>query len=328
MKQALLILSLLISMPALASHHHHSSISMVSADVSSKIDRFATRMAVEYQFNKQEVHDFLVRTEPNMEVFKFFNRRAKKNFTPEELEELKLLAALRIQHGVEFWSANQKALEKAERTYGVPAEIIVGLIGIETSYGSYLGKFKEHQVLVTLAFYGNHRSSYFQNELENFLVLSREFGWDKTNIPCSYAGAVGIPQFMPDNMKPYAVDFDGDGQIDLMNPADAIGSVASFLSQHGWVKGQPIATRANSRIKGRTFVLRTLPGPAPTIWTKQKNFSVIRAYNPLDSYAMAIFILATKVKDVKDHQLEPINIDPVQILDPPDDIVSDSHDDK
>ena len=274
-------------------------------------------MAAQHQFDRQEIHDFLTRTEPNMDVFKFFNRKAKKNFTPEELEELKLLAQLRIQHGVEFWNKNQKALDKAQLVYGVPAEVIVGLIGIETSYGSYLGKFKEHQVLVTLAFYGDHRSSYFQTELESFLVLSREFGWDRENIPCSYAGAVGIPQFMPDNMKPYAVDFDDDGRVDLMDPADAIGSVASFLSQHGWVKGEAIATRTGARIARKTFVLRTLPGPAPTIWKKQENFTVIRRYNPLDSYAMAIFILANKVKDVKDHQLEPIEIDSVQIEAPP-----------
>ncbi len=290
---------------------------MTTSDVSVKINSFAEHMAQAHSFNRQEIHDFLISTEPVTDIFKFFTRRPKKNFTPEELEELKTLAQLRIQHGVEFWNKNEDALTRAEKTYGVPAEIIVGLIGIETSYGSYLGKYKEHQVLVTLAFYGNHRQDYFRTQLEDFLVLAREYAWDRTKIPSSYAGAVGIPQFMPDNMKPYAVDFNGDGRIDLMDSDDAIGSVANFLAQHGWVKGEAMATRTNARVSGKTFVLRTLPGPAPTIWTKQQNFHVIREYNPLDSYAMSIFILANKVKDVKAHQIEQINIDPIQIEVPP-----------
>src|SRR5271167_2062033 len=279
MKQAFMILLFLIAAPAMAAHKHHhprSPIAMTTGDVSSKINYFSEHMAQAHNFDRQEIHDLLISTEPVKDIFKFFSRKPKKNYTPEELEELKLLAQLRIQHGVEFWNKNEAALTKAEKTYGVPAEIIVGLIGIETSYGSYLGKYKAHQVLITLAFYGNHRQDYFRTQLEDFLVLAREFGWDRTKIPSSYAGAVGIPQFMPDNMKPYAVDFNDDGQIDLMEPADAIGSVANFLSQHGWVKGAPMATRTKGRIPGRTFVLRTLPGPAPTIWTKQQNFHVIR----------------------------------------------------
>ena len=288
----------------------------VNTSTGSKIDRFADRMSKVYNFDRQEIYEFLTNTQPVTDIFKYFGKRPQKKYTPAEMEELKRLAQVRIENGVKFWNAHEDALARAEKEYGVPAEVIVGLIGIETSYGSYLGHFKEHQVLVTLAFYGSHRQDYFRTQLEDFLVLSREYSWDRTNIPCSYAGAVGIPQFMPDNMKPYAVDWNHDGQIDLMDPDDAIGSVASFLNQHGWVRGEPIATPTKNKVYHKTFVLRTLPGPSPTVWTKRQNFEVIRRYNPLDSYAMSIFILASKVKDIKQNQIEPINIDKVQILVP------------
>src|SRR5271167_4224957 len=320
MRTLIAISLMLITMTAFASHHHkkHSSpITMtVNTSTGSKIDRFADRMSKVYNFDRQEIYEFLTNTQPVTDIFKYFGKRPQKKYTPAEMEELKRLAQVRIENGVKFWNAHEDALARAEKEYGVPAEVIVGLIGIETSYGSYLGHFKEHQVLVTLAFYGSHRQDYFRTQLEDFLVLSREYSWDRTNIPCSYAGAVGIPQFMPDNMKPYAVDWNHDGQIDLMDPDDAIGSVASFLNQHGWVRNEPIATPTKNKVYHKTFVLRTLPGPSPTVWTKRQNFEVIRRYNPLDSYAMSIFILASKVKDIKQNQIEPINIDKVQILVP------------
>jgi membrane-bound lytic murein transglycosylase B len=102
-----------------------------------------------------------------------------------------------------------------------------------------------------------------------------------------------------------------------MDPEDAVGSVSNFLAQHGWVAGRPIATRATKRVRHKTFVLRTLPGPTPTVWAKTQNFHVIREYNPLDSYAMAIFILATKVKEVVDHQVDVPALDELQIEVPP-----------
>lgn len=320
----LLMLFPLVSFAGTKSHHRHhthkkSPIAMTTRSIEVQMKRFAKTMASKHNFDEQETYAFLVSVQPNRDVFRFFTKHASKRFTPEELDHLREMAKLRVDHGVEFWNANRQALSRAEKQYGVPAEIIVGLIGIETNYGNYLGKFKEHEVLVTLSFYGNYRRAYFQTQLEHFLLLSKQYNWDKTNIPCSYAGAIGIPQFMPDNMKPYAVDWNNDGQIDLMDPSDAIGSVANFLSQHGWVSGEPIATKTNKRIRGKTFVLRTLPGPEPSTWKREKNFNVIRQYNPLNSYVMSIFILSTKVKDEMKHQPDVDTLDYVQIVVPTND---------
>jgi membrane-bound lytic murein transglycosylase B len=144
----------------------------------------------------------------------------------------------RIAGGTKFWSAHRSALERAERAYGVPAQYVVAIIGIETFYGRYTGRFRVVEALTTLAFDYPPRADYFRGELENYLLLARASGVDAFSVRGSYAGAIGIPQFMPASTRRYAVDFDGDGAIDLRHSvADAIGSVANFLSQHGWQRG-------------------------------------------------------------------------------------------
>ena len=158
----------------------------------------------------------------------------------------------RIQAGVEFWDTHADALARAETEYGVPAEIIVGIIGVETIYGRNTGSFRVLDAITTLAFaYPGTpnrltRMEYFRGELENTLLFARESGIDPFSLLGSYAGAVGLPQFMPGSIRQYAVDFDNDGQIDLRNsPVDAIGSVANFLVQHGWQRGEPIVFPAS-----------------------------------------------------------------------------------
>jgi membrane-bound lytic murein transglycosylase B len=140
--------------------------------------------------------------------------------------------------GVKFWSAHRRALERAEREYGVPAQYVVAIIGVETFYGRYMGRFRVVDALTTLAFDYAPRADYFRSELENYLLLARDSGVDVFSVRGSYAGAIGIPQFMPASTRRYAVDFDGDGAVDLRHSvADAIGSVANFLSRHGWQRG-------------------------------------------------------------------------------------------
>ena len=153
---------------------------------------------------------------------------------------------IRIAAGLAFWNAHADALARAEKEYGVPAEIIVGILGIETLYGKNTGNFRVVDVLTTLAFdYPDTptraaRMDYFRGELENALLFSRESSIDPFSLRGSYAGAIGWPQFMPASIRKYAVDYDGDGKIDLRNsPDDAIGSVANFLVQHGWRRGEP-----------------------------------------------------------------------------------------
>lgn len=148
---------------------------------------------------------------------------------------------VRIDAGVKFWNENADALARAEAEYGVPAEIIVGIIGVETVYGRNTGRFRVLDALTTLAFAypetpnRDARMLFFRGELENSLLLARRYNLDPLSLLGSFAGAVGLPQFMPGSIMTYGVDYDGDGTIDLRNsPADAIGSVANFLVMHGW----------------------------------------------------------------------------------------------
>ncbi len=152
----------------------------------------------------------------------------------------------RIAAGLAFWNEHAEALTRAEKEYGVPAEIIVGILGIETLYGQNTGSFRVIDVLATLGFdYPDTpnraaRMDYFRSELENALLFARESSIDPFSLKGSYAGAIGLPQFMPGSIRKFAVDYDGDGKIDLRNsPEDAIGSIANFLAQHGWHRGEP-----------------------------------------------------------------------------------------
>ena len=148
---------------------------------------------------------------------------------------------VRIQAGVAFWNDNADALARAEALYGVPAEVIVGIIGVETVYGRNTGNVRVLDALTTLAFdYPEAparatRMEFFRAELTSALLYARQNGIDPLSLRGSYAGAIGLPQFMPSSILKYAVDFEGDGHIDLRNSAsDAIGSVAHFLVEHGW----------------------------------------------------------------------------------------------
>ncbi|MDQ2990927.1 MAG: lytic murein transglycosylase B [Pseudomonadota bacterium] len=166
----------------------------------------------------------------------------------------RFIEPVRVDAGVAFWNENAAALARAEAQYGVPAEIIVGIIGVETVYGRNTGRFRVMDVLTTLAFAypetpnREARMTFFRGELENTLLLARKENFDPLSLVGSFAGAVGLPQFMPGSILEFGVDFDGDGKIDLRNSAvDAIGSVANFLVQHGWQAGQsgPVAYPAD-----------------------------------------------------------------------------------
>jgi membrane-bound lytic murein transglycosylase B len=159
----------------------------------------------------------------------------------------RFIEPVRIQAGVQFWLKHRAALDRAERLYGVPASIIVGIIGVETLYGHNTGNFRAVDALGTLAFYfpqahprAAERQAFFRGELEQFLLLSSRSGADPLAIRGSYAGALGLPQFMPSSWMRFAVDFDGDGRIDLFgSPADAIGSVANYFKAFQWRPGMP-----------------------------------------------------------------------------------------
>ena len=153
----------------------------------------------------------------------------------------------RIEAGAAFWQRHRAALERAEHTYGVPASLIVGVIGVETLYGQHMGNFRILDALATLAFdfpaahpRAAERQVFFKEQLDHFLRLTQRAGTDPLSIRGSYAGAMGMPQFMPSSWTHYAVDFDGDGRIDLFNsPTDAIGSVANYFKAFQWKTGMP-----------------------------------------------------------------------------------------
>ena len=151
-----------------------------------------------------------------------------------------------IADGVRFAAQHAEALARAEAEYGVPREIIVAIIGVETYYGRNMGKWRVIDALASLAFDYPPRAEFFRSELEAFLLFSREAGLDPLDVRGSYAGAIGIPQFMPSSYRRWAVDFDGDGVALLRSsPTDAIGSVGNFLKSHGWVRGEPIVFPAD-----------------------------------------------------------------------------------
>jgi membrane-bound lytic murein transglycosylase B len=158
----------------------------------------------------------------------------------------------RIAAGVEFWRKHRRVLERAEKQYGVPPQYVVAIIGVETLYGRNAGRWRVVDALTTLAFDYPPRAPFFRSELEQYLLLAREHDTDVFSVRGSYAGAIGIPQFMPSSTRRYAVDFDGNGRVDLRrSPTDAIGSVANFLKEHGWLPGGKVLVQA--RVSGEAW---------------------------------------------------------------------------
>ena len=251
----------------------------------------------------------------------------------------RFIEPIRISAGVRFWNENATELARAEAQYGVPAEILVGIIGVETIYGRDTGRFRVMDVLATLAFAypespnRNDRMQFFRSELEKTMVLARQENIDPFSLLGSFAGAVGMPQFMPSNILKYGVDYDGDGIVDLRNSAaDAIGSVANFLVAHGWDRNatgpsvfpadvapsmawEPLLGGLEARyqpaeLQAAGVVTRTLlpeqrnyglidlqNGADPTeYWVANGNFFAITKYNRSYFYAMSVVELGRAVK--------------------------------
>lgn len=172
----------------------------------------------------------------------------------------------RAKAGVEFWHKNEQYLKKVSADFGVPPEIIVAIIGVETRYGRNTGSYPVLQTLITLAFNYPPRASFFKGELEQYLLLAREQKLNPMDMIGSYAGAIGIPQFIPSSFRQYAVSYTGGNQIDLNKPADAIASVANYFKSHGWQPGQPVAYEANAYGSEFQRLANTNDkGPAPKI---------------------------------------------------------------
>ncbi len=238
------------------------------------------------------------------------------------------LTSKRIKQGVEFWKQHEAILAKAEKQFGVPAEIIVAIIGVETFYGQRSGNYPVLDALATLGFDYPPRAEFFRKELEQYLLMSREENIDPRELKGSYAGAMGMPQFISSSFRSYAIDFDGDGKRDLWNStADAIGSVANYFSRHGWRRGDPIITPANvskamddigdKQMKPykpvaefkrlgvkpkhrfndseQATLIKLEGNEGDEYWMGLNNFYVITRYNHSPLYALAVFQLSQAV---------------------------------
>ena len=247
----------------------------------------------------------------------------------------------RIRGGARYWAEHSDLLRQVEQKYGVPPEIVVAIIGVETRYGRHAGRYRVLDALSTLAFDYPKRSRFFRKELEQFLLLTREEGLDPLTPRGSYAGAMGHGQFIPSSYRHYAVDFDQDGRRDLWNSSsDIIGSVANYFARHGWRAGEPVAFPA--RVEGADYqplvngplrprhrlgdilaagvhietrldpdqkaTLLELEGSnGPEYWVGLHNFYVITRYNHSPLYAMAVYQLGQEIKALRQHRLSATN---------------------
>lgn len=290
---------------------------------------FARDLEQRHGFHADELISQFAQTRPNATVLKLIKpptsplQRSWERYRPRFLNDR------RIDGGVRFWQENGGQLARASALYGVPEEIIVAIIGVETEYGRNTGGFRVFEALATLAFKYPPRAEFFRTELEQFLLLARENNLDPLAVKGSFAGAIGIPQFMPGSQRRYAVDFDGDQRVDLGNSVDdAIGSVGRFLEQHGWLAGQPVAVpamtsgtpderllqaglrpslkvaelaekgiRADTDPQASVALIDLVsPGRDTEYWLGFENFYVITRYNRSSFYAMSVFQLAQEIR--------------------------------
>jgi len=288
------------------------------------IPEFIDEMVAKHQFRRSELENVLGRAQHRPDVIEAISRPA--TIKPWSEYRASFVNPKRIRLGLEFWDKYRHTLRRAERKYGVPQEIIIAVIGVETLYGQNAGHFLVLDALTTLAFDYPRRADFFRGELENYLLLARDRQFDLLAIRGSYAGAMGIPQFMPSSYRNYAVDFNNNRTVDLLREdGDAIGSVANYLKGYGWVRGEPVTVRARvgeDICPGEIRTPRSLaewealgivpnagsvPGKSARLvdftveegkefWLAFNNFEVITRYNNSDFYAMSVFQLAEELK--------------------------------
>ncbi|WP_234994901.1 lytic murein transglycosylase B [Microbulbifer donghaiensis] len=289
---------------------------------------FVEYMVEKHDFDRDQLNGLMREAKRKDSILKAIKRPAEKAKPWYEYRKI-FLTPQSIAGGVDFWDKNAKALTEAEKKYGVPAEMIVAIIGIETRYGGNMGGYRVLDALATLAFNYPRRSAFFTKELENFLLLTRDQGMNPIELKGSYAGAMGFGQFMPSSYRAYAVDFNGDGHVDIWTDTeDAIGSVANYFARHGWLPLEPVVVLANARPnadmtivndsldanwtvgqlaeKGFTTTAQVAPDLAASVfsletehgkqyWIGLNNFSVITRYNRSRLYAMAAYDLAQEI---------------------------------
>lgn len=292
---------------------------------------YISTLSAEQDLDEERITELFAGLSSQQSIIDAISRPAERRLSWREYRPI-FLKQKRVDLGRQFLAQNSAVLARATKKYGVPVNVIAAIIGVETFYGRITGKHDVLESLATLAFDYPPRASFFRKELSEFLVLSEAEGWDTAAVKGSYAGAMGLPQFISSSYRQYSVDFDEDGKRDLFNSTpDAIGSVANYLATHGWVEGAPIAALWPQSGKIPTLVrslaskslkpdvtagaVKTLGFESSTlesgttgkrllsvmllkgaqgeeVWLGYRNFYAITRYNHSRLYAMAVFQLA------------------------------------
>jgi membrane-bound lytic murein transglycosylase B len=312
----------------------------ISASFKSQAEDFALEMAAKHQLDQQQISALMADAIFQQDIIDAISRPYEAK--PWHQYRPIFVTDSRARAGVSFWNENSALLQQAQQVYGVPPEIIVAIIGVETHYGKHRGRYRVLDALSTLAFAYPPRSKFFRRQLEEFLLLNREEQIAADEIVGSYAGAIGMPQFIPQSYRAYAVDFDADGRRDLVDSrADIIGSVANYFQRHGWQAGGKIAVPAtvtgsnyqsyanlerklNASVgelqKAGVSSEEQLPAELQTAlielesspdelehWLGFHNFYVITKYNHSILYAMAVHQLSQEILQLYKQQQRAYN---------------------
>lgn len=311
------ITALLLSVSSLADYSSHPGAIELS-----------NRLVNEHGFEREYVASVLTAAERKQSILDAISRPAERAKPWHEYREI-FITERRIREGIDFFKEHRAILARAQAETGVPAELIVAIIGVETYYGRIAGRYRVVDALSTLAFDYPRRSEFFTKELENFFLLTREQKLDPLDLLGSYAGAMGYGQFMPSSYRSYAVDYDQDGVADIWNNVeDAIGSVANYLQRHGWEKGGPVVSAAIANDELAPTLFEQGLKPSMTVeelknagliseqvlqsgalatplkfeladgfeyWLGLHNLYVITRYNHSAMYAMSVFQLSQRI---------------------------------
>lgn len=282
---------------ALSASIFANQLSVDPGHVKEEKKEFIQKMVSENHFNRaQLIH--LFHEDPNQKILHAMTRPFEKE--PWTYYRHFFLTPERITYGAEYLKTHHYALMKVQKKYGIPASIITAIIGVETEYGRHLGVYPVFNTLYTLGFYYPPREKFFRKELEQYLILTRDNHLNTTSIKGSYAGALGIPQFMPSSYRHFGVAYIKGEPVDLFDNNDAIASVANYFHKNGWQPNQPIAYQMHSKhesINKKLTKRVALPlKEGAEYWATYRNFNVIMSYNHNVVYAMAVYQLSQAIE--------------------------------
>ena len=304
-----------------------------------EVQNFINQLVLEDGFDKTQLETLFSNVNYYERPLRIFSYKKKKSVKTKNIQyrhgswdrysRLKINNS-RVKQGVKFIKKYKKIFKNVEEKYGIPKEYLAAIIGIETNYGGNLGAYIVFDNLVTLSFEKNRRNKFFKKELKKFILLSKSQKFNPKNVKGSYAGAIGLGQFMPSNYEAYGVDYDGDGNVTLQSAGDAIASIANYFKKNRWKTGEPVATRVKYdgtrfhkyqtgykktydpknlndirlrekwNYQGKIRLIKLDKKNYDELWYGTKNFFVITRYNHSAYYAMSVHILAKKIKEKLD----------------------------